>query len=65
METYIKEGIKKDAERVMKGMKKWEWRGLKEGLRKMGLLGEIVEMEGAEDKDVEESSSAKKREKEQ
>ena len=62
METYIKEGRKKDAERVMKGMTKWEWKGLEEGLRKMGLLGEMMEMEGAEDK---ESGSATKEEEEQ
>ena len=38
LETYVKENRKKDAERVLRGMKKWEYEGLEEGLRKMGLL---------------------------
>ena len=31
---------KEDAKRVMRGMKKWEWRGLEDGLREMGLIVE-------------------------
>ena len=31
---------KEDARRVMRGMKKWEWRGLEDGLREMGLIVE-------------------------
>ena len=63
LEIYLKENRKKDAERVLKGMKRWEWRGLEGELRKMELLkesNEMVEMEGT---GVEASMSEKENEK--
>ena len=38
LEKYVREGRKEDCVRVMRGMRKWQWRGLEEGLRAMGIL---------------------------
>ena len=34
----MREGRKEDCVRVMRGMRKWQWRGLEEGLRALGIL---------------------------
>ena len=38
LEKYVREGRKEDCMRVMRGMRKWQWRGLEEGLRALGIL---------------------------
>ena len=38
LEKYVREGRKEDCVRVMRGMRKWQWRGLEEGLRALGIL---------------------------
>ena len=37
LEKYVGEKRKKDAERVMRGMQGWEWKGLEAGLAEMGI----------------------------
>ena len=37
LEKYVRERRKKDAERVMRGMQGWEWKGLEAGLAEMGI----------------------------
>ena len=38
LEKYIRENRKRDAVRVMRGMKRWELRGLEAGLEEMGVV---------------------------
>ena len=51
LERYVNENRKRDAERLLKGMKRWEWRGLEEGLRKMGLSSSEKVEQGTEDEE--------------
>ena len=37
LEKYVGERRKKDAERVMRGMQGWEWKGSEAGLAEMGI----------------------------
>ena len=40
LEKYIQQNRKRDAERVMRGMKSWEWQGLEGSLAEMVVIVE-------------------------